>query len=216
MVFGIFTLQEIIDAIVMSFVMGLIFSDFFSRYNKKMKKQVHVYDPIEAAYSSAKTRIGPLTFNWEDIKFAIALIAPAIILHELGHKFVAMGFGVSATFNVPYPFLIIALILKVMNFPFLIVVPAFVSYPGGILSPFQSAWVALAGPLANFAIFFLCTLVLKHYKRITGKKLSERAITILGLTKKVNLFLGLFNMIPIRPFDGGQFLASVIEGISAL
>ena len=210
MILNIFTLREIFDAIVMSFIVGLIFSDFFSRYNKqgigKIKRKVEEeYDPIEHYYGNIG--LGPLAINWEDMKLAIIVIAPAIILHELGHKFTAMAFGVTATFHISYMFLGIALILKIMRSPFIFFVPAFVAYPAGLITPLQSSMVAFAGPAVNFAIFGICTLILKYYK----KKLNRRTILIIGLTKQVNLFLGLFNMIPIRPFDGGHVVTGLIQ-----
>jgi Zn-dependent protease len=209
----LFTFQEIIDAVVMSFVVGLIFSDFFARFNARGKQKGRVfvktrskdeieYDPIE--HHSRKTlRLGPLNINWDDMKFAIMIIAPAIILHELGHKFVAMAYGAEATFHISYMFLGIALLLKMFNSPFIFLVPAFVAYPN-ILTPLQGSAVAFAGPAVNLILFAVSALILKY-----AKKLTERQIALLALTKKVNLFLAIFNMIPISPFDGGH----VIEGL---
>ncbi|MFW5852421.1 MAG: metalloprotease [Nanoarchaeota archaeon] len=211
MFFNLFTMGEIFDALVMSFVIGLIFSDFFSRYNRGVGKSsvIHKgkeqeYDPL--SHYSKKLNLGPLSVNWEDMKLAMIAIVPAIILHELGHKFTAMGFGVVATFQISYFFLGIALLLKVMNAPFIFLVPAFVSYPAGIITPLQSSMVAFAGPAVNFAIFGISYLILKK-----SKNLSRKTILILGLTKQVNLFLGIFNMIPLRPFDGGHVVAGLIQ-----
>ena len=39
-------------------------------------------------------------FNWESIKFAMFVTAPAIILHELGHKFVGLTFGYESMFSI--------------------------------------------------------------------------------------------------------------------
>ena len=210
MILNIFTLREIFDAIVMSFIVGLIFSDFFSRYNKqgigKIKRKVEEeYDPI--AHYSSNMGLGPLAINWEDMKLAMIAIVPAIILHELGHKFTAIAFGATATFQISYEFLGIALLLKILRFPFIFFVPAFVEWRGANINPLQSSMIAFAGPAVNFAIFGICTLILKYYK----KKLNRRTILIIGLTKQVNLFLGLFNMIPIRPFDGGHVVTGLIQ-----
>ena len=193
----------------MSFVIGLIFSDFFSRYNRQgigkvKKRREEEYDPIK--HYSGNLNLGPLSVNWDDMKLAIIVIAPAIILHELGHKFTALAFGASATFHISYLFLGIALLLKVMRSPFIFLVPAFVAYSSINITPLQSSMIAFAGPAVNFAIFGITTLILKF-----AKKLDRKTILILGLTSKVNLFLGLFNMIPIRPFDGGHVVAGLIQ-----
>jgi len=43
-----------------------------------------------------------LGLSWKDFKFAIIITAPAVILHELAHKFVAMAMGLTATFHAWY------------------------------------------------------------------------------------------------------------------
>ncbi len=219
MVLGIFTLQEIIDAVVMSFVIGLIFSDYFSRYNKKdaaktslaVKNDMEEYDPIKEYSAGNRVNIGPLSFNWDDLKLAILCIAPAIILHELGHKFTAMAFGSVATFNISYTFLGIALLLKILRSPFIFLVPAFVVFDPTAVTHFQRAGIAIAGPAVNFLIFFVCSYILK-----SKRKLSERTVLVLGLTKQINLLLGIFNMIPIVPFDGGHFFNGLMQGLASL
>ena len=215
----IFTIREVLDAIIMSFIVGIIFSDFFSRYKKKdLKKgsgiftQHHSkeieYDPISEYKASSGKKLGGLDLSWDNIKFSMAIVAPAIILHELGHKFVAIGFGAEATFHISYFFLGIALVLKLMNSPFIFLVPAFVAYPAGAITPLQSSMVAGAGPFVNLLIFLGSSIALKY-----SKKMSERSVLLLGLTKQVNLFLAIFNMIPFRPFDGGHFFQGIFQSI---
>lgn len=212
----LFTFHEIFDALVMSFIVGLIFSDFFAKFNATGRKKGRTfirsrgkneieYDPIEH-HSRKQLHLGSLSVDWDDMKFAIVIIAPAIILHELGHKFVAIGFGVQATFHISYMFLGIALLLKLFNSPFIFLVPAFVSYPASALTPLQSSAVAFAGPAVNLILFIGSALLLKY-----GKNLSERSITLLALTKKINLFLAIFNMIPISPFDGGHVVQGLVQ-----
>ena len=225
MLFGIFTLKEIFDALVMSFVIGLIFSDYFSRYNKKDARKItplskdgheHEYDPIKEYSKGNKVQLGPLSFNWDDLKLAIICIAPAIILHELGHKFTALAFGSTATFGISYTFLGIALMLKILKSPFIFLVPAFVMFDPTAVTSFQRAGIAIAGPAVNFLIFFISAAILKYTNKNKKIKLSERTILILGLTKQINLLLGIFNMIPIPPFDGGHFINGLMQGISGL
>ena len=62
------------------------------------------------------------------------------------------------------------------------------------------AWVAVVGPLSNFAIAFV-TLVAIHLIAPTGAlKL------VMALIYEFNLALGVFNLIPLPPLDGGHFL----------
>ena len=110
-----FTFGEIFDIIIMTAVVGYIFSGLFKR-------------PVEEDYDPLKHfKAG---FDINDLKFAILVTAPAIILHELGHKFVALSFGLEAVFQAAWLFLGLALILKLMNFGFIFIVPAYVSILG--------------------------------------------------------------------------------------
>ena len=83
----IITIPEIIDIIVMTLAIGYIFSDFFKR------EPLEGYDPIKYYQRSSM---------FQNIKFAAMIAAPAVVLHELAHKFVAMGFGATATLHAPY------------------------------------------------------------------------------------------------------------------
>lgn len=216
----LFNLREIFDIIVMTLVMGYLFSDFFGKFNQKNSKgsnlfvkkkgeREHEYDPVKA-YSSDKKKIGPFVVDWDNMKFAMLIIAPAIILHELGHKFMAMSYGLEAQFYAAYMWLGLALLLRLMGSRFLFIVPAYVSYPatGSIM---QSSLIALAGPAVNFALFAIAWFILK-----TQDKLKPQVKAILILTKNINMFLAIFNMIPIRPFDGGhvfQGIMLMLQGI---
>lgn len=102
-------LGEIIDLIIMSLAIGFIFKDF-------IKPKFQNYDPIK----HFKTK--------GNIKFAIYAVAPAIVLHELGHKFIAIFLGVDATFFASYGFLLIGVILKLMGSGIIFFVPGYVTH----------------------------------------------------------------------------------------
>src|SRR3989344_844259 len=78
----IITIGEIVDLILMTIFVGYIFSDIIPVRRDS-------YDPL------THYRRG---FDFEALKFAILATAPAIIVHEMAHKFMALGFGLSATF----------------------------------------------------------------------------------------------------------------------
>ena len=69
-----FTLVEIFELIITVFAIGYIFSGF-------IRKPAH---PLKILL---KNRY----FNWEDTKYSAMIVAPAVILHELGHKFVGIA-----------------------------------------------------------------------------------------------------------------------------
>ncbi|MBI2667747.1 hypothetical protein HYX17_03160 [Candidatus Woesearchaeota archaeon] len=146
----------------------------------------------------------PFISNYESLRLSVYIAAPAVILHELMHKFVAIFLGLSATFHASYPGLVLGVILKLMGSPLLILVPGYVSIP--FTNPVYGAIVAFAGPLINLILWGLAALVLKY-----NNKLSQRSMTILALTKRINIILFFFNMIPIGPFDGAKVLNGIIS-----
>jgi Zn-dependent protease len=71
--------------------------------------------------------------------------------------------------------------------------------------------VALAGPGMNFALAIATALVLGLLGPLEPGTGVGRALLYLNLLNfvAINLFLGLFNLLPIPPFDGGH----VVEGL---
>lgn len=69
------------------------------------------------------------------------------------------------------------------------------------------AWVAGAGPLSNFLVAFLA-LVAYRLLRLTvdAPFIMEPLRGILSYVYLFNLGLGIFNLIPLPPLDGGHFL----------
>jgi len=94
---ALLSIREIADIAIMTAALGFIFSGMFQSYSRK-----HDYDPL-THYRSG--------FDWEAFRFAAYVTAPAIILHEFGHKFVAMAFGVSAVFHAAYTWLAIGVVM---------------------------------------------------------------------------------------------------------
>lgn len=74
--------------------------------------------------------------------------------------------------------------------------------------PRRSAWMALAGPAANFTLMLLAALALRVGRSyhlfsldpLTGK--PGIVPTALFIVFSLNLLLGTFNLIPVPPLDG--------------
>lgn len=179
----VISLIEIIDIVIMTAVVGYIFMIFIRK-------------PTPEYY------MGEKKFDWESFKIACWITGPALILHELAHKFVALGYGYHATFHAAYVFLALGVILRLMRSRFIFFIPGYVAIgcsaaANCVIPPLQGAMIAGAGPFMNLALFVGAVLALKY-----KKKMKKRTRIILHLTKIINLFLFIFNMLPFYIFDG--------------
>jgi Zn-dependent protease len=79
--------------------------------------------------------------------------------------------------------------------------------------------VAAAGPVTNFCLAFIAAL-LAHPVAAAGSFLSAESMALvyglLGLFMLVNLVLGLFNLIPIPPLDGGRIVTGLLPYRAAM
>ncbi len=193
----IISLRELIDIVLMTLFVGYIFSGFIKAPSPSS------YDPVAYYKLPRKKRLG---FS-EDFKFAALVTAPAIILHELGHKFTAIAFGAHAQFHAAYSLLILGAILKAMNFGFIFFVPAYVTHTA-LIHPWQNALIAFAGPGVNLVLWLGC----KYYLKLFSVKNPVYKQAII-LSARINMYLFFLNMIPLKLFgfslDGWQ----VFEGL---
>jgi len=190
----IISINEIIDIIVMTLAIGYIFSKLFRRQPQEG------YEPLE--YYKKNPII-------EDIKYGAMIAAPAVVLHELAHKFVAMSFGATAVLHapsllgIPYGMYLLVIILIHMNFPIFFFVGGYVSHTA--LPPLASSLVAFSGPLTNLLLWLLCISLIKY------KLVDSKYYHMIGLMAKLNLFFFAFNMIPIPGFDGSAGFLGLIR-----
>ncbi|HXD85930.1 MAG TPA: site-2 protease family protein [Urbifossiella sp.] len=120
-----------------------------------------------------------------------------VALHEAGHALAARHYGIATRDITLYPM-------------------------GGIASlermperPGREIAIALAGPVVNFAIAFgiLGGALLGNYL-VPLSWVSEHATlaeAFLGRLLIANAFLGLFNLLPAFPMDGGRVLRAVLS-----
>ena len=145
----------------------------------------------------------------------------AIVVHEVAHGFVAYLRGDPTakamgrlTLN-PIPHIdlfgsiIIPGFLIVTNSPFIIgwakPVPVDIRRFNEPLQDF--AITSFAGPVSNFAQVALYTILFK----VTAAQGWPNWIAFLAFSgAAVNLFLGIFNLIPIPPLDGSRLVAAVL------
>lgn len=73
-----------------------------------------------------------------------------------------------------------------------------------------SIWVSFAGPASNFLLAFLCALALAFVSPGNAQSFSAFILPFLELALVINVFLGVFNLIPIPPLDGSWILQELL------
>jgi len=182
---ALISLMEFFRLIVMTLALGYIFSAFMPQ---QLFGQKGLYHLLKAQAQG---------IDWEAMKYSAIITAPAVVLHELCHKFVALAFGLSAEFFASYWGLGLGVFLKMVGAPFIIFVPGYVSVPYDTHILVMGV-VALAGPMMNFFLWIGAGVYLKYFK------LNKKQMILAVLTKKINMFLFIFNMIPFGFFDGAK------------
>lgn len=127
---------------------------------------------------------------------ALAAVGTGFILHELAHKYVAIHFGAQAEYRAWSIGLLIALITSLFGFVFAAPGATYV-YGGNNIGTRENGIISLAGPLTNIIIailFFIPMMAFAH--NYIGQILSGVVF--------INLFLALFNLLPIPPLDGSK------------
>lgn len=186
-------LVEILNLVLLTVVIGYIISGYIKHPRKSFRQQ-----------HAERGRF----FDWDDFKFSLLIAAPGIVIHELFHKFFAIGLGASASFQLFPIGIALGLILRLVRSPFVLLAPGFVviSQDAGLTSA-QMALVAFAGPLVNLILWLLPAFVLRFRKRDIGKTWA----IFLFYTSSINMWLFIFNMIPIPPLDGSKVLMGLIN-----
>ena len=114
--------------------------------------------------------------------FAVAIFA-CVLLHEFGHALVARRFGIETRRITLLP---IGGVAELERAP---------------QDPRAELWIAAAGPAVNFAIAAVLALVGFATGMFSGAGVASLVFS--GLVW-ANLMLGLFNLVPAFPMDGGR------------
>ena len=167
--------------------------------------------------------------HWLDIAVTVVAAICAITLHEAAHGIAAWLLGddtaklagrlslnpirhVDRVGTVLLPgFLLIVQLLTIRHVAFMfgwakpVPVNAF-----RFRHPRQDmALVAAAGPLMNFLLAWLAAVALRVIPDASGQ-VGDVAINFLYMFILTNLALGLFNLLPIPPMDGGRIVVGVL------
>jgi len=131
----------------------------------------------------------------------VGIIFGSVVLHELGHALVARGSGIPAKGIILLPIGGITILDEAH------------AIPDPINAWKRDIRIAVAGPLVNLLIAGLSALVL--LAAIPGFSLTARPLldpnALLRSIVWANLSLGLFNLLPAYPMDGGRALRAVFS-----
>jgi stage IV sporulation protein FB len=78
----------------------------------------------------------------------------------------------------------------------------------------QKIIMYLFGPLSNAVLFLITVVILKYLKNLNY--LSNKIIDIVVIFYKMNLYLAIFNLMPVLPLDGGKILFTVMAKYKGL
>ena len=113
--------------------------------------------------------------------YLFLILAVSVILHELGHVLAAKKFGIDTASVTLYPFGGIA------------------ALKGDPVESGHEIFIAFAGPAVNFLLVILGCFMIK--------------LNIIGAFEFtiLNLAMGVFNLFPAYPMDGGRILRSLLS-----
>ncbi len=131
------------------------------------------------------------------IKYFV-FVGLASVLHELFHKLAGLMLGVPAVFHAFYLGLFIGVLFKIFFPSFVVLIPGYVTIYSN--DPLVNLITSFAGPFANLLLFLI-------FKYLSLKK-NDWLFYELAM---INLWLFIFNMLPIPPFDGYHVLTSLLQ-----
>jgi Zn-dependent protease len=114
------------------------------------------------------------------------LLFGSVLAHELGHSFVAIRQGIQVQSITLFIFGGLASLEKESE------------------TPAAAFWVAIAGPAVSLLLAALLTAI------GFGAHLTGPVAAITAVLAGINLSLGLFNLIPGLPLDGGNILKAIV------
>ncbi len=163
--------------------------------------KVHITFLIVLPFFAFIFSMNPAPYGFQDIEpvwlsYGLSLLTTmllfiCVLLHELGHSYVAKRYGVEVS---DITLFLIGGVSSMEEMP---------------KEPAKEAKMAFAGPFVSFiigAFLLILNLVLVSLIGSYADTLPYRSVQILG---SINIVLGLFNMLPAFPMDGGRILRAL-------
>lgn len=140
--------------------------------------------------------------NWWFIPAMLVVFWTSFMLHEMAHKFVSQRYGMTSEFRMTPQGYYLSAVAIIFGIP---IFGTGTMMTGGVRSMDDFAKSSLAGPLSNLIIGG-SLLAIAEIIVATGGILLGPLGSVLFYGTILNALLGLFNMIPLRGFDGGTVL----------
>jgi Zn-dependent protease len=140
----------------------------------------------------------------------IFVLGISFFTHELCHKWTAIKYGAKAYFRISKEGLFFTLISVIVGFPIL-AVGAVYWWGEATASPSIRGRVSAAGPISNMILAGFSLLIIGIgflFRPIDGVLEIGFYLIFIGQTGIwLNVFLGIFNLLPFGVFDGSKILA---------
>lgn len=130
-------------------------------------------------------------------------VLSGFLLHELAHKVVAQRYGCQAEFRYSPQGLAIGIVTAALGLMFAL--PGAVVIAGNV-NPRQNVRISAAGPGTNLALGAAFIAIAFLLGSSTSAILNLGSVLI-GALAFVNVFLGIFNLLPFPPLDGYKIFA---------
>jgi len=145
---------------------------------------------LAVGYYPAEFKNLPASHYWIMAALTTIMLFVSVLLHELGHSVVAMHYKVPVRSITLFIFGGVSLI--------------------GAEPPSPSAgfWISIAGPIVSFA---LAGIFRQLYPLLAG---FTQVLAIVKYLAYINVALGVFNLIPGFPLDGGGVFRSIVWGFT--
>ena len=121
---------------------------------------------------------------------ALLAFFTCVVLHELGHSFTAMHYGIG--------------VRRILLMP----IGGMAEFDSIPRQPSRELMITLAGPAVNFAIAAVLWLALPRVPDVETETMT--ALDFGHLLVRWNLLMGFFNLLPAFPMDGGRILRAVL------
>lgn len=142
---------------------------------------------------------------------SLVTVGAGFILHEMGHKVVAIYFGAYARFQMWIQGLVFMMLTALIGFLFAAPGAVYIYAPN--LTKRENGLISLSGPVVNFIImlvFFSLSLIIPRNLYFSFDLSFLDAVfrggpfEVWRFGAYINFILGMFNMLPVFPLDGSK------------